>query len=330
MKKKVLTVGQSQCIRAVSFLLILVTLLYAFSYVLQPRSNTRQGGMFNPNAHGFYGEPKNTMDMVILGNSDAYSGFSPIGLWNNFGYTSYISGEGKEHCAGAYRLLNEILTCQKPKVVLLETDMIFTANSKANQLEEIYRVTVESACPVFLYHDLWKRTRPKDIFKKATFDHRICEKGQKVSNAVNPPVREPKKLKEKTAIPVTEMLWLERIVSRCRQENIQLIFFQIPSLPSWDDSRHNTVQKFADKNSIPFLDLHKRSDEIGLDWQTDTRDRGNHLNNAGADKVTMWIGNYLKEQNLLTDHRDDRQYDFWNDDAKDFEKVVANFPPKIF
>lgn len=50
--------------------------------------------------------------MFIVGNSDAYSGFSPMEMWKNYGFTSYISGTGKQLIGESVRAVEE---CLKPK-----------------------------------------------------------------------------------------------------------------------------------------------------------------------------------------------------------------------
>ena len=48
------------------------------SVMLYPKSSDPEGGLSNPNARGFYGEPKNSIDLVVMGNSNAYSAYSPM------------------------------------------------------------------------------------------------------------------------------------------------------------------------------------------------------------------------------------------------------------
>ena len=69
--------GAKNLIRAVSFFAVLILSVVSFSYMLAPKDNTKEAGIVNPSAHGFYSEPKNTIDVAVIGNSDAYSGFSP-------------------------------------------------------------------------------------------------------------------------------------------------------------------------------------------------------------------------------------------------------------
>ena len=44
------------------------------------------------------------------------------------------------------------------------------------------------------------------------------------------------------------------------------------------------------------IDFNMLLDDIDFDWINDTRDGGNHLNDFGAQKVTRYLGEYLKKQ----------------------------------
>ena len=86
--------------------------------------------------------------------------------------------------------------------------------------------------------------------------------------------------------------------------------------------KHNAVKDYADKNGIPFLDLNIDRDRFGFDWKTDTRDGGNHLNNRGARKATLFIGKYINENYSLSDHRRDEAFKVWDMDYREYcEKV---------
>lgn len=54
------------------------------------------------------------------------------------------------------------------------------------------------------------------------------------------------------------------------------------------------------------------AEELGIDWKSDTLDGGDHLNEAGATKVSKYLGTFLKERYGLTDHRGNAAYAVWD------------------
>ena len=61
------------------------------------------------------------------------------------------------------------------------------------------------------------------------------------------------------------------------------------------------------EKGIPFLNMNYYLDEIGIDGDTDFG-TSRHLSVNGARKATMFLGNYLKENYELVDHRGDEMY----------------------
>ena len=65
--------------------------------------------------------------------------------------------------------------------------------------------------------------------------------------------------------------------------------------------------KYAGKYGIPYLDFNQKLKELGIDWKSDTLDKGDHLNLSGAHKVTDYMTMYLQEHYMLPDHRGDEE-----------------------
>ena len=107
---------------------------------------------------------------------------------------------------------------------------------------------------------------------------------------------------------------LGRIASICRKNGIDLLLLSTPSVRNWNMKRHNTMAGLAadlnekarkEGTTVEYVDMNLMTDEIPIDWDQDTRDEGDHLNNSGVEKVCAWLGPWLKEHYSLTDHRDD-------------------------
>ncbi len=132
---------------------------------------------------------------------------------------------------------------------------------------------------------------------------------------------------EKQTIPPRCKTYLKRIAKLCKENDAQLILVSTPSTKNWNSKRHNAVASVAEDLDLTYLDLNTQ-DDISIDWSTDSRDKGDHLNYFGASKVTDYISSYLKETKLFTDKRKDSNYESWNTAAKAFDKKTAKAKPK--
>ena len=92
----------------------------------------------------------------------------------------------------------------------------------------------------------------------------------------------------------------------------------VPSTKNWSMEKHNGVDALARRLGLQFIDMNLLQNEIPIDWATDTRDKGDHLNYYGAAKVSSYMGRFLAEQGVFSDKRDDPEYDAWNSDAAAF------------
>ena len=69
--------------------------------------------------------------------------------------------------------------------------------------------------------------------------------------------------------------------------------------------RDATSLSNAAENGLAYYSLVGKDEEIGLDWSTDTYDKGLHLNVYGAEKFTSYFGKILAENHNMPDHRTD-------------------------
>ena len=73
---------------------------------------------------------------------------------------------------------------------------------------------------------------------------------------------------------------------------------------------------------MEYVDLNMLREQVPIDWQTDSKDKGDHLNYNGAQKVTTYLGGYLADKGIFTDHRQDSAYHSWDTCAEQFDRKV--------
>lgn len=310
--------------KTIVFLAGCVGFTILFSIMLMPKNNARGEGILNPNARGFHGEPENSIDIFMLGNSDAYSGFSPMELWNSKGYTSYIAAEGSTSIGQVYNMLKEVLECQSPKLVILETDCFWNGTDRIGRVQNNITATWNRLIPLLRYHDRWKWVKPKQFFGNVRYSYVTVSKGQLLSNVANPYNGGDymSKKTENEPIPKSAVPYIDTIVDLCEENDIQVLFVTIPSANSWNQAKHNAMEEYAADRGVPYIDMNIPENDVGIDWSTDSRDGGNHLNCKGAQRVTAYLADYLESNYNLTDHRNDSTYQAWNDNyAKYIEQA---------
>ena len=125
---------------------------------------------------------------------------------------------------------------------------------------------------------------------------------------------------EREEIQKVPLYYLDKIVKLCKEREIDLILYSVPSPKCWSYARHNSNADFAERNQLPYIDFNLLQEEINLDWSRDTSDKGDHINFYGAQKVTAYIGEYLSTHYDLPDHRQETSYSDWNEVLEDYLK----------
>lgn len=305
--------------RCISFFLVLFILLLGCSYVVTPKNNQKAFGMDMVSANGILGEKENTIDVLFVGDSESYCSFSPMLMWEKYGYTAYVCGTPLQPLYDTSRFIHQAFKTQKPKVVVLETNTIFRKYGLGSYLFS----KGQSYFSILRYHDRWKNLSINDFGSAVSYTWTDDYKGFQYNNKVVPATNTDymKYTAASEEIPKVNQLALLEIIEFCQKNDAQLIFVSTPSTRNWNYKRHNGVQAFADEHNIPYLDMNL-IDELEIDWNKDTRDEGDHLNYRGAVKVTDYYGKYLNEQFSFEDHRSDAQYASWNEALKRYHNAV--------
>lgn len=309
-------------IRTLAFITGLTLLLYIMSFLFLP-ANTGAEGLYKK-AGGIYKEPKNTIGYLSIGDSESTTSISPMEIWNTYGYTGFNCGVPAQRLQDTYYLLEKVLNKQSPKIVLLETNACFRDFKYINALETIVDDKTKKIFPIYQYHNNWRyfhfymlKNLSADMAEKPS----PAYKGYQYNSNSKPYIGGPytEETDEVEEIQDQPYLYLTKISELCKEKGIRLVLYSSPSPKCWTYAKHNAVKQFADKNDLDYIDLNLSLDQLSIDWNTDTRDGGDHINYYGAKKVSAYMGSYLSGLNLLTDHRQDPRFVSWNNEFKTYE-----------
>ena len=303
----------------------------------------------------YYKQPKHTIDILYVGNSNVYTGISPLEMYEKNGVTGYAYSTPEQKVWTSYYAIKEALKTQKPKVIFLEAGEFFSNENdqseqgkrkaidplklSKNKLDmindDVYKFTTfdKLSCliPILRYHSRWNQLNEYDIKKfisnkEYSYFGYIPNKGVK---SYNYKISDDEKRKiedeivddgDLSKIPSTVKNYLSKIMDVCNENNIQLVIISMPAPKSWSEEKHNIVETFAIDNNLKFIDLNY-DDDISIDWNTDSQDSGTHLNLYGAEKVANYLTNYINNNFKLEDHRNDENYKNWNEKIEKYEET---------
>lgn len=302
---------RKEIFNSILFLIILFIIISLITNWFVPKNNNELKGMIDVRANGILGEDKNTIDVLVIGDSESFTSISPLPIWDKYGFTIFNGGVSSQYLVDTLKYLEMVLDSQSPKIVLLEANAIYR---KMNFNNVISTLTID-VFPLLKYHNRWKTMDGRDFIDKVNYTNRDDMKGFWYKKTIVPPknvdgyMSYSNELKD---ISFLNKYYLEKIVDKCQDNNITLILYSTPSVKNWNYKKHNAVLDFANKKNVTYLDLNLEAENIGIDWNVDSRDGGDHLNYFGAVKVTEYMGNYLNNLNILKNHKNDKKYDSWN------------------
>lgn len=309
-------------IRDSLFILIFVVLMVGLSFVFRPKNNSRDEGMDYAEANGILGEPRNTIDVLYIGDSEVYNGISPLEIWNSKGITGYDCATGAQQILSSWNFVEQAFETQNPRIVVIETTVLFRKFGVEKWFEEQLRYHF----PMFRFHDRWKYLQANDFRFSYQTTWSDPLKGFRLFKKVSgfEPDEEYRKPTEKKAkMNRFSRLYLQKIQELCETHGAQLVLLSLPTTKNWNFSRHNSIQHYAEEHGLAYLDMNLLPEsEFSIDWTKDTKDKGDHLNYTGAVKASEYLASYLAESFGLEDHRSDPRYQHWDAYWKTYMTLV--------
>ena len=259
-----------------------------------------------------------TIDVLVLGDSESYTTFSPLQVWMGSGISSFVAGQSAQTMSEARTMLDIALEHQKPKVVLMETNMLYRDTVSLKGIQDSFYERAAVLFPVFRYHNLWKALGQKVNNDGEYWKGYEVHKGVKSCGNTDHYMEADSTVKQVSSV---NSRILSEIRQKCEDAGAKLILYSGPSTVNYSMDKHNGIAQLAKEQNIPYLDLNLKAKELGMDWNRDSFDGGDHLNDAGSWKVSMYLTRYLKTLHL-PDHREDPAYSDWNDNAQSFLKII--------
>ena len=325
-------------IRIIIFVLLTAAILLFVSEFLCVANEKDAVGVY-----GFFLEPEDSVDVVLIGPSFLYAGFySPL-AYEQQGFTSYAISTSTMK-GSLYRYAAEMaIETQHPQLLVFEifgfcyedqTDetslrkfLDAAPNSKIREqaIKDLVPEDQQDSYRIKLlrYHTSWPRV--SDLAK--VFDDKVQLRMQGYSFTKNygtTPFRQQYMRKDQiTAVTEEGFKYFQILLDYLKEADIEnVLFFRCPSMIEADDQ--GTVSVLVDmihEAGFDFLDLYKNNAlqlDLGHDFYNTT-----HLNVFGAEKFTTFLSSYIMEHYQLDTEHDPKITEEWDKCASYNDELIA-------
>lgn len=276
---------------------------------------------------GFYLEENDTLDVVFIGASDIFAGFSSALAYRDYGFTSYPVATDSNPVSLLDYELKDVIDFQNPQLIVIEVNSVLYGDDETiknedrihmvtdsspltkNKVETVFdNATIEDKLsvlfPFLKYHGNWSDI--ETCMKVAQDEFSMKQRGYSLlkgnftntGNTVSSNYRDASN--ENRKIPLVENLEKEFVdfLEYCKSEKIEnILFVRFPHVIATDDSyervqRTNTLSDLIKDYGYDFLNYERNYKDIGLDFKNDFYN-DDHLNIYGQVKMTKFLSEVL-------------------------------------
>ncbi len=350
-------------IRAAVFVLLFCLCFTAVQSILHHRWGMDNDVLYTRNI--LYSQiPAGTIDVLAIGTSELYDGFSPIITYEEEGFTGYNFAMTFRSALTEYYQLQYILEYQTPSVLLCDFSSLYQdmlpsdaepvhrkvvacmpdKKLKEQLIREICQVDKSQSyltweIPLLRYHSMWSQLTDAEFSR----DDRLVpdypsyqkgggmiakgEKGSGTLKSITPELWDCAGT-EPCALSEYSVSYYDKMIALCREKGITVVAVDMPGIAYARRSaaRLETTEAFLASRGIPFLNYctYEQVQRMGLNIEDHYFD-DTHMNLAGAAVVSRALAQDLKEIVDLPDHRGDPlYYDEWDVPLAQFREKYPN------
>ena len=278
--------------------------------------------------------PNNTIDALAIGSSHIQYAFNPAIFYQETGYYSYVLGSSCQPLAMSSSMLEEALKTQHPSVVFVDVFTLLeqsevcyadTAYYKAiDEMTGETRLNAASKAPeevslqykydLIMNHDAWKTFNLKDL-SSILNNAKQAEGYNSTLGYVSQDVENPRyaplityEVTETVELSDTDKKNIDDLIDLCHDENIKLVFVKTPYIIDQESTNTlHAVWNYLESKNAEYVDFIEKAEE--LNWYIDMDGDTWHNNCWGAEIITKYLANLVKENNYVTSHTTNSTYE---------------------
>ncbi|MCR4922705.1 MAG: hypothetical protein K5931_01720 [Lachnospiraceae bacterium] len=318
------------------FLVIFVIIMYFTDRVLAYKN---MHGTWQ--ARAMYMQPRETIDVVMLGSSHIHCDINTALLWRDYGIASYDYSAAEQPLWITYYYLREFCKYQSPKLVVLDLyaparyednfnkiwlmDNISGVRLSLNKIQMMLDTCTweefdRHLFSFFGYHSRYDELTKEDFDYMIPSVHEADFKGYtpfyNVMEDMAPHFGEV----EKGNLAPKSEIYLRKIVEYTKENDIKLFLVVNPYPATAEENKiYKRIEELALELEVPFKNANEDSELMGLDFNKDYNDKS-HLNYSGSCKYSAYLGSFIKSNYDIPDKRGNPDYVSWDNNVKLIEK----------
>ncbi len=301
------------------------------------------------NVKGFYNEPDESLDVVLIGQSELYTGFSSTLAYRDYGFTSYNLAVGGVPCNMNTSILKEVVKHQHPKLLVVNAqgylwgdwsleleygmrrwlDNIPISRNWITTIEE--KIPEEKRMEYLMtwskYHNSWKQWKLWLRCNEARFGSAFFDKSYLKGTSLVAGTNHGTGTEEVASFTFSNKMKkeLQEFIDFAHAQGIKKILFV-----AFPHQERNTAEsqaameqfsKVIEANGEDFLNLDKGYETFGI---ADNYDFSNaqHLNVRGMEKCSNYLANYIVEHYDIKPNHEKHIKRSWEDAVRMTEAVL--------
>ncbi len=302
-------------------------------------------------ARAMYYQPRNTIDVVMLGSSHVHYDINTALLWEKYGIASYDYSAAEQPLWETYHYLQEICKYQNPSVVVLDlysparfkndyqyywlnenmAGLRFSVNKLQMLFASAQPAMFENYFPSFVtYHSRYKDLSVDDIKTLFEMGNLVNFKGytpyMHVKGQEEPLLEEDRS----GGITLKSEIYLSRIIEYTKKKNINLFLIVTPYITNDEDELvYNRIKEIAQERGVEFNSTNYHYEDMNLDFNTDFCD-DSHLNYSGSCKFSEYLAEELKKKFDIPDRRNQKGYESWDINARNIDLYIKGETDRLY
>lgn len=329
-------------VRFISFLLVLSVVMYGVNFYFST-NNDRDG----VHIKGYFKEPENSLDVVLIGASELYAGFNSPLAWKEYGFTSYSISYASMPGNLYKTITKKALETQNPKLLVFEINGFIhgdkyyenhrpvhawfdTVGIDADGRDFIERYIPENDrtefyLPFYKYHSNW--SHPIICSRNAVSRFYLAAEGISYTKAfANTNLqRTTEKQKERwLSLSPKSRYYMYELLNYCRDAGLKnVLFIRAPHcVKNKNPNMEKDLEKLIEGYGYKYADFENSYEEIGLNTKTDFYNF-EHLNVYGMEKFTRFFAKYITDNYNVRSVHSMENIRLWNRCVEVTEKTIA-------